>query len=160
MEANLFNIIELSIMIVSILISVIAVIISIKTKNRYEKYVNKLGNGDNIAETLKEYINQVNDLNKKDEEIIEYCKKLNIQVSNSYKKIGLIRYDTYCNTKNKLSFALAILDTNNNGIVINSIYGADNSNVYAKSVENGISKYQLSSEEQEALNKAMKIKNK
>ena len=63
-------------------------------------------------------------------------------------------------TKNKLSFALAILDTNNNGIIINSIYGADNSNVYAKSVENGISKYQLSSEEQEALNKAMKIKNK
>lgn len=140
---------------IAVLFSIISVIISIKTKKKYEKYVNKLGNGDNIAESLKEYINHVSELNKKDDEIIDYCNKLNIQVSKSMKKIGLVKYDTYSNTKNKLSFALAILDTNNNGIIINSIYGEDNSNVYAKPVENGTTKYNLSSEEQEALNKAI-----
>ena len=106
---------------IAVLFSIISVIISIKTKKKYEKYVNKLGNGDNIAESLKEYINHVSELNKKDDEIIDYCNKLNIQVSKSMKKIGLVKYDTYSNTKNKLSFALAILDTNNNGIIINSI---------------------------------------
>ena len=58
------------------------------------------------------------------------------------------------NNRSKLSFALALLDRKNTGVVINSIYAEDNSNVYAKPVVNGVSKYQLSFEEEEAIRQA------
>ena len=42
-----------------------------------------------------------------------------------------------------------------NGIVLNGIYARDSSNIYAKPVENGTSKYILSEEEKEAINRAI-----
>ena len=67
----------------------------------------------------------------------------------------MVKYDAFNNTKNKLSFALALLDRNNNGIVINNIYGIEDSNAYAKPIEKGKSKYNLSAEEEDAIKKAM-----
>ena len=46
-------------------------------------------------------------------EIVEYCNSLNNELRKSITKIGLVKYDTYSNTKNKLSFALALLNRNN-----------------------------------------------
>ena len=46
------------------------------------------------------------------------------------------------------------MDRKNTGVVINSIYAEDNSNVYAKPVVNGVSKYQLWFEEEEAIRQA------
>lgn len=52
--------------------------------------------------------------------------------------------------------ALAILNDNNTGIVLNGIYGRDTSNIYAKPVTEGKSEYALSKEEKEAIERAMK----
>ena len=57
----------------------------------------------------------------------------------------------YNTTKNDLSFALALLDNENNGVIINSIYGIDYSNVYCKLIIKGKCKDRLSKEENEAL---------
>ena len=50
-----------------------------------------------------------------------------------------------------LSFAIAMLDAEDNGIVLNGIYSRDGSYVYSKPVQNGQSTYQLSDEEKEAI---------
>ena len=49
----------------------------------------------------------------------------------------------------------ALLDEKNNGVVFNGIYSRDMSNIYAKPIENGMSKYKVTPEEQEAINRAM-----
>ncbi len=151
-------IISATIAILSLLISIVSILITNKTKKRYEKYVEVLGNGKDIAENLKKYIDQVNNLNNKDDQIIDYCNKINNELAKSITKIGLVRYDTYNNTKNKLSFALALLNRENSGIILNSIYTVDDSNIFSKPIINGNSKYQLSSEEKEAVNKAINNK--
>ena len=74
------------------------------------------------------------------------------------KKIGLIRYNAYKDTGSNLSFALAILNENDTGIVLNGIYGRDTSNIYAKPVVNGKSEYALSKEEEQAINQVIKNK--
>ena len=52
-----------------------------------------------------------------------------------------------------MCFALALLDFEDNGVVINGIYSRDNTtNTYAKPIERGLSKYTLVKEEEEALN--------
>ena len=54
-----------------------------------------------------------------------------------------------------MSFALALLDEKNNGVVLNGIYSREMSNIYAKPVENGKSKYTISEEENLAIEKAI-----
>ena len=146
-----FNIMMI-ISICSLIIALISIYFSLKTKKRYEKLAIKLGNGQNIVDILKDYINKVNDLDKKDDQIIEYCNKINEEINKNIKKVGLIKYNLYNTTKNDLSFALALLDNENNGVIINSIYGVDYSNIYCKLIVEGKSKDRLSAEENEALN--------
>ena len=141
--------------IVSLIIALISIYFSIKTKNKYEKLAIKLGNGENISDALKDYITKVNDLDKKDDQIIDYCNKINEEINKSIKKVGLVKYNLYNTTKHNLSFALAMLDNKNNGIIINSIYGVDYSNVYSKLIIDGKAKEKLSDEEEEALNIAI-----
>lgn len=148
---EIFNIITLSISVVSLIIAIISIYYTIKTKKRYEKLAIKLGKGENISDILKKYILQVNELNKKDDEIINYCNNLNNELNKSIKKVGLVKYNLYSTNKNNLSFALALLDNENNGVVINSVYGIDNSNVYCKPIIKGESKNKMSEEENEAL---------
>ncbi len=149
------NIYLIIISIISLVISMISVFISIKIYKKYEINMKKLGNGENFAEMIKDYVSQVEKLNKRDDQIIEVCNNINNELSHCIKKVGILRYDAFGNTNNKLSFALAMLDKENNGIVINSIYGHDNSNVYAKPIIKGASKYNLSDEEKEAINQAL-----
>ena len=68
-------------------------------------------------------------------------------------KVGMIRYNPYQNTGSDLCFALALLDFEDSGVVINGVYSRDNTtNTYAKPIEKGKSKYTLVKEEEEALN--------
>ena len=141
--------------VISLIIALISIYFTLKMKKRYENLAKKLGQGQNITDILKDYINKVNDLDKKDDQIIEYCNKINEELNKNIKKVGLFKYNLYNTTKNDLSFALALLDRENNGIIINSIYGVDYSNVYCKLITKGKSKERLSAEENEALNIAL-----
>ncbi|MBP2651248.1 MAG: hypothetical protein H6Q74_2073 [Firmicutes bacterium] len=82
------------------------------------------------------------------------CKKLSAISKNCVQKVGLVRFNAFEDVGSDLSFALAILDGQNNGLVISSIYGRSESRIYAKPVENGQSSYHLTDEEKAALNKA------
>ena len=144
--------------IISLIIAIISLCISIKIYKNYEKTMNKLGEGKDFAKMLESYVSQVDKLNKRDDQIIEVCNNINNELAHCIKKVGLYKYDAFGNTKNNLSFALALLDRENNGIVINSIYGQDNSNVYSKPVIKGTSKYNLSYEEKEAINNSIEKK--
>ena len=137
------NYIFLMISVFSIIISIISFYYTIKTKRRYEKIALKLGNGQNITDILSKYISEVKELNKKDDLIINYCNKLSEEEKKSIKKIGIVKYNLYNTTKNDLSFALALLNNKNDGIVINSLYGIDNSNVYCKIIKDGKSKNKI-----------------
>lgn len=145
--------------IISIIISIISIYFTIRTKKRYEQYVSIIGKGDDIVSSLKEYLNDVDEVKMRNNQIVEYCNSLNNELRKSITKIGLVRYDTYSNTKNKLSFAVALLNRNNDGILLNSIYGEDSSNIFAKPILKGDSIYPLSSEERDAISKAINSDN-
>ena len=62
-------------------------------------------------------------------------------------------------TGSDLSFAVALLDEQNSGVVFNGIYSREMSNIYAKPVEKGNSSYTLSAEEAEAIRRAVSLNN-
>ncbi|MFZ5823768.1 MAG: DUF4446 family protein [Bacillota bacterium] len=69
-------------------------------------------------------------------------------------RTGIIRFNAFPDTGSDLSFAIALLDARDNGFVISSLYGRNESRIYAKPIRNGTSTYTLSEEEQKALAQA------
>ena len=84
-----------------------------------------------------------------------HYKELDKKTEKCIQKVGIVRYNAYKDTGSDLSFAVCLLDEKNNGIVFNGIYSRDMSNIYAKPIEDGKSKYKVTPEEQEAISRAM-----
>ena len=70
-------------------------------------------------------------------------------------KYGIVKYDAFDDVGGKLSFALAMLDKNNTGFILNAIHSRDNCFFYIKEIVNGESYILLSSEEMDALRQAV-----
>lgn len=126
-----------------------------KLRKSYKQFMKKLGKGEQIDEILKKYIDTVEKVQENQEEIENYCSKLDENMNTCMQKIGLVRYSAFKDTGSDLSFTLAILDKYNDGIVLNGIYSREMSNIYAKPVKDGKSTYTLSEEEKEAIEKAI-----
>jgi len=73
-------------------------------------------------------------------------------------KWSLMRYKAFANTGGEQSFSLVILDRKGDGVVLSSIYGREESRVYAKAIKNGKSSYPLSEEEEQVLARALSNK--
>ena len=145
---------------VILLIIVLAnIILLVKLNRRYVKFMKQLGNGNNIEEMLKKYLNDVRDVKKDNSEIKAYYTKLDSDIASCIQKTGIVRYNAFKDVGSDLSFAIAMLDRNDNGVIFNGLYGSESSNIYAKPIKNGVSKYQLSEEEKSALEIAEQTKN-
>lgn len=131
----------------------------LKLNKKYNKFIKKIGNSENIEEDLETYMYRVEKIEKQNLEILNYISKLDKDIRKCIQKVGIVRYNAFKDTGSNLSFALALLDDENNGIVLNGIYSRDMSNIYAKPVENGKSSYAMSEEEKNAIQKAIESEN-
>ena len=152
LKTDTFILISFIINIVLLIVVIINTTMLIKTKNEYIKFMKKIGNGNNLDEMLKKYLADVQEIKKDNSEIKAYYIKLDSDIGSCIQKTGLVRYNAFQNVGSDLSFAIALLDRENNGVVLNGLYGSDSSNIYAKPIKNGESiHYQLSEEEKYAL---------
>lgn len=71
------------------------------------------------------------------------------------RKIGIVRFNAFDDVGGEQSFAMAMLDSNRNGVIISNIYGRQDSRLYAKGIVNGETERALSDEERKALEKAL-----
>ena len=69
-------------------------------------------------------------------------------------RVGLVRYNPFEDTGSNQSFALALLDGAEDGVVISSLHSRVNTRIYAKPISAGRSEAPLSDEEAEALRMA------
>ena len=149
-----------AILLIVLLISYVVLIIKTSNLNkRYKQFMKKLGNGKNIEEDLENYMYRVEKVERQNSELHLICKEMGNQLSGCVQKIGIVRYNAFKDTGSDLSFALALLDEDNTGVVMNGIYSREMSNIYAKPVEKGKSPYTISDEEKLAIDKAINSKN-
>ncbi|HEY4390422.1 MAG TPA: DUF4446 family protein [Paenibacillus sp.] len=66
-------------------------------------------------------------------------------------KIGIKRYNAFGERGNDLSFSIAIVNEDKDGVVLTGLYNRDGSYVYAKPLTKGESPHALSPEELEAI---------
>ena len=72
-----------------------------------------------------------------------------------FSKYGVEKYDAFDDVGGKLSFALAMLDKDNTGLILDAVHSRDNCFLYLKEIVKGESYVMLSQEEVEALRKAV-----
>ena len=155
LRSDIFLLILLGLIIILFILYISSLANLKKLKNNYSNFIKKLGNGNNIDEILRDYVKRVETVEAKNEEIISFCKGLDDNIKICSQKMGLVRYNAFKDTGSDLSFALALLDDKNNGVVLNGIYSREMSNIYAKPVQNGVSPYTVSEEEKQAIEKAV-----
>ena len=141
------------------IIVVIQMILLFNTQKKYVSFMKKIGNGNNIDEMLRTYIRCVEEIKNENEEIKNFCLKMDTDLTTCIQKVGIVRYNAFKDVGSDLSFAIALLDKNNNGVVLNGIYGSESSNIYAKPIKNKKSSYPLSEEEEYAIEIAEQNKN-
>ena len=82
-------------------------------------------------------------------------KQLNKVLADNFQKIGIVKYDAFHEMGGNLSFALTMLDGNNNGWIINAMHSREGCYTYIKEIVNGESYIELAEEEAESLDRAI-----
>lgn len=118
-------------------------------KAKYEFFTQ--GDDKNWDEILTKTLTEVRAAKSDLQKLEQHQQAMREQMKGCVQKVKLMRYNAFTDTGSNLSYSLAVLDENNNGVVLSSLYGREDNRSYAKPVENGKSTYQLSDEEKEVL---------
>lgn len=125
-----------------------------RMNRRYRKMMQGM-EGVNIERLLMEHIEEVRQAVTKVEQLSSSCEKLTRTSKECIQKVGIVRFNAFDDTGSDLSYAVALLDGNNNGVIFSSIFGRNESRSYAKPVIAGQSSYFLTDEEKQALAQAI-----
>jgi hypothetical protein len=79
---------------------------------------------------------------------------LRVDAARALRHLAVVRYDAFGDMGGHLSWSLAILDAEGDGVLLTAIHGRSDTRTYAKNVTGWQSSTQLSPEESEALSLA------
>jgi hypothetical protein len=116
-------------------------------RTRYNQMING-GSTENVEQVLiglQNNINQLTQQNNSQQMELDQIKQLMRKMKSH---LGVQRYNAFSQDGGSdLSFSIAILDDQQDGVVLTGIHGREQTFIYAKPVEKGQSKYSLSPEE-------------
>jgi len=148
----------LLVFVILIIILLILNIVSIVKIGNLKKRLKKFMKGKDAQSLEKEIVGLYED-NKFLKNMVDNNKKdirdLNRRFAKAFQKVGLVKYDAYQQMGGLLSFSLALLDEDNNGLILNSVHSTEGCYTYTKEVRMGECKLELSNEEKVALDQAM-----
>jgi hypothetical protein len=110
---------------------------------------------ESLEMIIAELIEEVKELRSQDRSNKDIMKTLTRGVRSSYQKFGMVKYNAFKGMGGNLSFAIALLDMNNTGFILNSVHSREGCYLYIKVVEKGETDIVLGSEEKEALEQAL-----
>jgi len=125
-----------------------------KSEDKYRKFM-RGANNKNIEELIISYFDKIDEAKTTTEATKEKCNSIERKVQSCLQKTSILRYRAFENVGSDLSFSISMLDNNNDGFILTGIYGRNDSTTYAKPIEKGLSRYDLSAEEKEVLEKSM-----
>ena len=85
-------------------------------KKRYRKMMAGV-DGANLERMLMGHIDEVRDVVKQVNELSQQCQDNQIVLNKCLQKVGVVRFSAFEGVGSDLSYAIALLDENNNGFV-------------------------------------------
>lgn len=136
-------------------------ILHIKTVFKINRFMQKYKSfmkgkdGVSLEKTILRNINDIEMLMESSKNHMEQIKQLKEMETHTLNKTAIVKYDAFKEMGGKLSFALAMLDQENSGFVINAIHSREGCYTYIKEIVKGESYIVLGEEEKEALRQAV-----
>ena len=140
------------------LISIIMLIISLCKLKKLRRRVDALTRGkdtESMEDIMLNFFERIENLEDHEKGTDRDIKEIKETLKSTYQKAALVKYDAFREMSGALSYSLALLDQENNGVLISSMYSREGCYTYAKDVEKGECKINLSEEEEEALKQAV-----
>lgn len=142
------------IMIVLVVLLIINICQISKLKKRYKIFMEG-NNAKTLEDTLIKRLDQVDMLIEKNAINEKDIKALFANMKIAFQKSGLVKYDAFNELGGKLSFSIALLDSSNDGYVLNCVNNNGTCYMYMKEIVKGNSVVILSEDEKKALDIAM-----
>lgn len=151
-----YIILGLTVLAIILLISVIVLFKSLSNiEKRYRKFMRGVNN-KNLEELIIDYLDKIDEVKDDSQKLSQSYKDLDERIKGCVQKSAIIRYRAFEDVGSDLSFSIALLNDYDDGLIISGLYGRHESTTYAKPIDKGISRYDLSEEEQHVLKEAMK----
>lgn len=128
-----------------ILILVLLVKVS-NLKKRYEKFLTGK-NGKSLEDSIIQKFEKMNEIIVEQDFIEQEMQRIDEEHKKSFSKIKVYKYNAFEDMGGETSFVIALLDHNNDGILLNGVSSQNATYVYTKEVQKGTSKTALSKEE-------------
>lgn len=104
---------------------------------------------------LKQVVTYLKKLEKENKELRKELEELKEKGAFALQKVSTLRFNPFSGVGGDQSFCIALLDKNNDGAVITSLFTREGNRVYGKPIKAGQSEYTLSDEEKQVLKKAI-----
>jgi hypothetical protein len=125
-----------------------------RLRNSYSTFM-KGKDGKTLEESMTERFAELETVLKFTRQNRQEIKEINRKLGRNFQKVGIVKYDAFNEMGGKLSFAIAMLDHNNNGWILNAMHSREGCYTYVKEILKGESFVELADEEAEALDKAI-----
>ncbi len=113
------------------------------------------GTRESLEETLASHLQKVAQAERRMDAVEQAVAILQAQMPACLRKTGLVRFDAFEDVGGEQSFSLALLDFNNNGFVLTSVYSRNDVRFYGKAIREGRGSHTLTKEEERALREAV-----
>lgn len=142
----------------SLFLFLLVIVLFVKISKLNKKYAAFMEGADgksleDAVQTRFQEVDTIKEIIKKQQLRLE---KTDEVLKTSYQKVGIVKYDAFKEMGGKLSFAVALLNQENSGFIINSMHSTrEGCYTYIKEIIRGESFVVLAAEEKEALNQAI-----
>lgn len=153
-DPGIILIIMAVLLIVALVIAVCATMNYRRLKVSYNSFM-RGKDGKTMEESILDLMDDFDDLTNVVRKNSQNIQKIHKDMLDNYQKVGILKYDAFHEMGGKLSFAITLLDGNNNGWILNSVHSREGCYNYVKEIVKGESYIELSEEETESLERAI-----
>ena len=138
-------------------VALLAILVALLLRRRVGRLEARLGlltrgeDGRSLESVLGAHLDKVLAVSRAVDDLSRRTSSLETSSRGALQRVGIVRYNPFEETGGNQSFALALLDADDHGIIISSLHARSGTRVYAKAVTSGRPAGALSEEESEAL---------
>ena len=112
--------------------------------------------GANLERLIIGCVDDAKAVSEENQEIKRNIEDIRALLQQAITKVAVVRFRAFEDMGSDLSYAVAMLDSDNNGVIMSSIFGREDSRSYVKPITAGKSSYPMTDEEEDALKQAMR----
>ena len=144
--------------VIILILVIICLIITTNNSSKLNTLINYSDDGDLIC-AIEDYYTKVEELaaninSKTDTAILNRIDEIEAKNVTAFSKVGIVNFDAFDDVKGSLSFALTLLNENNDGFILTTLYGHNSCNTYVRKINSGTTNIKLLDEEKQSLEKA------